>query len=70
MMTAPKLAQVKVSSQTKLIILTFFFIAFGFPRAIVVIEPISMSLLNAIFDFVWRATIASIVRKKYREFAK
>ena len=62
-MTAPKLAQIRFSlSQTKLVILTFYFIAFGFPQAMEVIEPISAHLINAIWDFIQHARTA-ILRK-------
>ena len=41
----------KVSRQTYLVILTFHFIAFGFPQAMKVIEPFSACLVIMIYDF-------------------
>ena len=45
----------KVSSQTQLVILILYFIAFGFPPAMEVIEPINAHLVRAICDFIQHA---------------
>jgi len=60
MMTAPKLAQIRF--QVRRSILTFYFIAFGFLRAIEVIEQISARLVRAICDFIQHARTASLAR--------
>jgi len=48
----------KVSRQTYLVILTFHFIAFGFPQAMKVIEPFSACLVIMIYDFFHHARTA------------
>ena len=52
MMTAPKLAQIRFQIRRSWVILTFYFIAFEFPRAMEVTELISARLVSAICDFI------------------
>jgi len=47
------------------VILTFYFIACGFARAMEVIEPISACLVSAIYDFTQHGRTASFARSSY-----
>jgi len=66
----PNCSQTGSNKVSNLAILTFYFIAFGFPRAIKLFEPISVRLVNVIWEFLQHTKTGNFARNSYHKFAK